>query len=123
MSKYGNKRIEIDGIRFASQKEGYRYVELKYLQRLGVISDLRLQVKFELIPKMKSEKGKVIQPLTYIADFVYTENGKQIVEDVKGYKTQVYEIKKKLMRYVHGIEIKEVTDEQIAYHRKSYKRS
>ena len=123
MSKYGNKRIEIDGIRFASQKEGYRYVELKYLQRLGVISDLRLQVKFELIPKMKSEKGKVIQPLTYIADFVYTENGKQIVEDVKGYKTKVYEIKKKLMRYVHGIEIKEVTDEQIAYHRKSYKRS
>ena len=123
MSKYGNKRIEIDGIRFASQKEGYRYVELKYLQRLGVISDLRLQVKFELIPKMKSEKGKVIQPLTYIADFVYTENGKQIVEDVKGYKTQVYEIKKKLMRYFHGIEIKEVTDEQIAYHRKSYKRS
>ena len=75
----------------------------------GGITDLRRQVPFTLIPSQKGADGKVIEyPVKYIADFVYTENGKTVVEDVKGYKTPEYIIKRKLMLQVHGIRIKEV---------------
>ena len=88
-------------------KEAERYVELSLLQRAGEISDLRLQVPFELVPKQKDTRGRVIREIKYVADFVYTENGKMVVEDVKGCKTKEYELKKKLMKYFHDIEIKE----------------
>jgi hypothetical protein len=95
---------------FDSEKEGRRYWELKQLQKAGYISDLQLQVPFVLIPS-QSKDGKVIErKMSYKADFVYKDkNGKQIVEDVKSEatKTDVYRCKKKLMLYIHGIEIQE----------------
>ena len=117
-SKYGNKKVVIDGIKFDSQKEGKRYLELKQKERLGLIFDLKLQVKFELIPKY-TLNGKTIRAMNYIADFVYRETIKNeegtrelkyktIVEDTKGYRTDVYKLKKKLFEYKYGIEIKEM---------------
>lgn len=77
------------------------------LERAGVIADLKRQVKFELIPSQRVD-GKVVErPCTYVADFVYQEGGKTVVEDVKGYKTPDYRIKKKLLLYIHGIQIRE----------------
>ena len=103
MSKYKNVKTTIDGITFDSKKEATRYAELKLLARSGLIQNLRLQVPFELIPKQDGERA-----VKYITDFVYTENGETVVEDVKGIKTDVYKIKKKLMLKVHGLRIKEV---------------
>lgn len=103
MSKYGNiKTTTSDGIRHDSIKEANRWCELNLLQRAGLISDLKRQVKYELIPKQEGEKA-----LRYVADFVYTENGKTVVEDSKGYRTDVYKIKRKLMLYRYGIKIRE----------------
>ena len=101
----------IDGIGFDSNKEGARYEELKLLQRAGEISDLRLQVPFELVPNQK-RNGKVIErAVKYIADFVYMDkDGETVVEDVKSpaTKTAVYTLKRKLMLWEFGIQIKEV---------------
>ena len=101
--KYYSKKITVDGITFHSKKEYNRYYELLILQRAGIINNLQRQVKFELIPKQDGERK-----CEYIADFVYEENGKRIVEDTKGFKTKDYIIKRKLMQYIHGIKIKEV---------------
>ena len=98
----------MNGIRFDSVKEARRYVDLNLLQRAGQIQDLQIQVPFILIPKQKDSKGRVIREVKYIADFVYIEKGRKIVEDVKGYRTKEYQIKKKLMKYFHNIEIKEL---------------
>ena len=103
MGKYKNVKTTIDGITFDSKKESARYAELKLLARSGLIQNLRLQVPFELIPKQDGERA-----VKYIADFVYTENGETVVEDVKGVRTDVYRLKKKLMLKVHGLRIKEV---------------
>lgn len=106
-TKYGSRKITIDGISFDSAKEARRYDELKTLERAGAIQDLQLQVKFELIPSQRLD-GKVVErPCTYLADFVYMENGKKIVEDTKGFRTKDYIIKRKLMLWVHGIQISE----------------
>ena len=113
-NKYGNKKIVMDGEKFDSLKEAGRYQELKLLERTGKITDLQRQVSFELIPVQRDYTGKVIEKkCSYIADFVYQEKesiGEShiVVEDVKGKKTEVYKIKKKLMLHVHGIRIKEV---------------
>lgn len=106
-SKYGNKRIIIDNIKFASEREGNRYLELKLLQRADKITDLILQPRFELIPNYKIGNSK-IRGIKYVADFQYTENGKTVIEDVKGMQTDVYKIKKKLFEFKYGIEIKEI---------------
>ena len=117
--KYGNKKIEVDGIIFDSKKEANRYKELQLLERAGEIQDLQMQVKFELIPTQREpdsvgarggiHKGKVLEhSCNYIADFVYKHNGEVIVEDTKGFRTTDYVIKRKLMLYVHKIKIKEV---------------
>lgn len=106
-NKYRNNPIIIDGIRFDSTKEGHRWCELQTLQKAGVISDLQRQVKFELQPAFYF-KGSKIRPIQYVADFVYTESGEQIVEDVKGVKTQEYKLKKKMMQYIYGIDIHEI---------------
>ena len=108
MSKYKNVKTTLDGITFDSKKEATRYTELMMLQRSGLIQNLRLQVPFELIPAQKEGKITIERALGYVADFVYTENGKTIVEDCKGMKTRGYIIKRKLMLWVHGLRIKEV---------------
>ena len=102
-NKYRNVKTKINGIEFDSKKEANRYIELKILQKAGIIKDLELQKKYELIPKQKNERA-----CYYIADFVYTENGNKIVEDTKGKKTKDYIIKRKLMLYRYGIKIREV---------------
>lgn len=109
-SKYHNKKVIIDGIKFDSKKEANRYQELKLMQRAGIISDLQRQVKYVLIPSQKGDDGRVVErPCTYIADFVYVdENGKKVVEDTKGYRTSDYKIKRKLMLYTHGVKINEI---------------
>lgn len=108
MPKYGNRKIIRDGIEFDSIKECQRYCELKLMQRAGVISDLQMQVSFELIPSQRID-GKVAErAVNYIADFVYQQNGQKVVEDTKGYKTPEYIIKRKLMLHIHGIRIREI---------------
>ena len=99
-SKYGNKKTEVEGIKFDSQKEAKRYQDLKIQQFAGEISDLKLQVRFDLI--VNGQKVAV-----YVADFQYFKDGKEVVEDVKGMKTAIYRLKKKLMKAVYGIEILE----------------
>ena len=107
MNKYHSKKITIDGETFDSRREAKRWEELKLLKRAGEIQDLRRQVKFELIPSQKVN-GKVAErACTYVADFVYTENGKTVVEDSKGFRTDTYKIKRKLMLYVHNVQIRE----------------
>lgn len=110
-SKYKNKKIFIDGITFDSQLEANRYCELKLLYKAGEISQLRLQPEFELIPAFK-KNGKSFRKTTYKADFMYLDNrsGKYIVEDTKGFKTDVYMIKRKLFEFKFpDLTISEVT--------------
>ena len=108
MSKYRNRKVTVDGITFDSVKEANRWAELKLLERAGQIFNLQRQVPYVLIPK-QSIDGKVVErPCVYKADFVYEENGKDVVEDVKGIKTKEYAIKRKLMLRLYGIQIKEV---------------
>lgn len=83
------------GITFDSMAEMNRYLELKLLEKSGIIAELELQPKFLLIPKTK--KGG--QAVYYKADFKYIKNGKTIYEDVKGVQTPVYKLKKKLLLY------------------------
>ena len=122
--KYHSKKTVIDGITFDSRKEAERYSELKLLERCGAISNLELQKVFELIPaqyelyerygkngnRLKDGKKCIEKSCVYKADFVYIDNetGQQVVEDVKGFRTKEYKIKKKLMLYIHNIKIKEV---------------
>lgn len=126
MSKYRNKKVCFDGIEFDSKLEASRWIYLKGLENRGLISSLQRQVKYILIPaqyepstefykrgdkKGLPKTGKLIEkPVTYIADFVYTDNGgNTVVEDTKGFKTPDYIIKRKLMLERYGIRIKEVS--------------
>lgn len=106
-NKYRNKITELDGIKFHSRKESVRYSQLKLYEKGGLIANLRLQVPYELIPKLVIN-GKTERAVKYVADFVYidTVNGKEVVEDVKGMITDVFKLKYKLMKQVHGIDIK-----------------
>ena len=106
-SKYKNQKTKLGGFTFDSKKEAERWVKLSLLQRAGEIHNLEKQVKYELQPKF-TINGKVVRAITYTADFVYTVEGKTVVEDVKGMRTDVYKLKKKLFEYRYGIEIKEV---------------
>lgn len=107
-SKYGNKKVEVSGILFDSKKEAQRWIELDAMQTVGQISNLRRQVKYELIPNQRVN-GKVVErAVNYVADFVYEQNGETIVEDTKGMKTRDYILKRKMMLWFHGIQIKEV---------------
>lgn len=109
MSKYHAKKVTVDGITFDSRREANRYAELMLLQRAGEISDLELQKKYLLIPSQKKPSGGTERPVTYTADFAYKDKtGREIVEDSKGMKTQQYIIRRKLMLYMHGVEVKEV---------------
>lgn len=106
-AKYRNQKIVVDNITFDSKKEAKRYQELILMQKAGLITDLKRQVPFTLVPAFNLNK-KRYRNMSYIADFTYKQNGKEIVEDTKGYRTEVYRIKKKLMAYIYKIEIKEV---------------
>lgn len=124
-NKYNARKVEYDGILFDSQKEVLRYKELSLLRSEGIISNLQRQVKYILIPTQREpavlgprggvKPGKLIEnECSYLADFVYTvnETGETVVEDVKGYKKgeayKVFTIKRKLMLFVYGIQIKEI---------------
>ena len=110
-NKYGNKRVG----GHASKKEHYRAAQLRLMERAGLVSDLREQVSYELIPaqyEQQDVKKKILleRSCRYIADFVYTDKatGQTVVEDTKGVRTKEYIIKRKLMLHVHGIRIKEI---------------
>lgn len=121
-NKFGNKRVTVDGIRFDSKKEAKFYLFLRECEKKGEISDLQLQVPYELIPAIYEDqvihlktKDKVVtkcvqKAVHYVADFVYTETatGIQAVVDTKGYRTEAYKLKKKMMRAFKGINIIEV---------------
>lgn len=108
MSKYNNAKYN----GYDSKREAKRAAELKLLEKAGVISNLQEQVVYELIPSqyriVNGKKKCIERAIKYIADFQYVENGNTVVEDAKGFRTDVYRIKKKLMLYFHDIQIKEV---------------
>ena len=119
-SKYHAQRITIDGITFDSKKEARRWAMLKLLEKAGKINSLQRQVPFKLAPafyvdciehlktKDKVKQVLVHREMNYIADFTYYDHeGNYIVEDTKGFRTEVYRKKKNLMRRIYGIEIKE----------------
>lgn len=107
-TKYINRKATVDGIVFDSIKEARRYNELKLLQKAGQIEELELQQEFELIPSQRVGGRVVERAVKYRADFTYKQDGKLVVEDTKGVKTKDYIIKRKLMLFVHGIQIKEI---------------
>ena len=116
MSKYHSKKVVYDGIQFASAFERNRYIDLKLMEKEGIIINLRLQVKYEVIPKQNGERAA-----NYVADFVYEDaNGETVVEDTKGFSTRDYILKRKLMLYVHGIKIREVRLNGCKKHKKEY---
>lgn len=119
--KYGNSKVVFDGYAFDSKKEKQRYLVLKEAQEKGAISDLELQPKWELIPKITETyvkhlktKDKVCErtaqlPITYTADFAYTKDGERIIEDVKISPKMLpkeFVLKVKMMRAIHGIKVK-----------------
>ena len=120
--KYGNTSTTVNNIRFASAKEAARYQELMLLQKAGRIRNLRLQVDFPItVGWTDPETGECTRPQVYKADFVYeearryddgltvpyAEKWETVVEDVKGYRTQTYINKKKLVEEKYGIRIRE----------------
>lgn len=123
-SKYGSRKVTVDGVTYDSVKEYRRFKELSLLERAGTIQNLQRQVKYVLIPAQREycndiytrgrnkgcfKPGKLIErECSYIADFVYIQNGEIVVEDTKGFRTKDYIIKRKLMLWNYGIQIKEV---------------
>lgn len=99
MTKYHAKRSG----GFASKKEHRVIADLQLQEKLGLIKNLRLQVSFELTPKVGKERSS-----QYIADAVFEENGKEVVLDAKGFRTPLYILKRKVLRMRYGIEIREV---------------
>ena len=123
-TKYNATKVTVDGHTFDSKKESNRYLELKLLERGKVISDLRTQVEFELLPNqyvtekrygkngkpLKDKKVLLERRVVYRADFVYTlnETGETVVEDVKGIRLPEYILKRKMFLYKYGIPIHEI---------------
>lgn len=107
-SKYHAKKTVVEGIAFDSRKEADRYLVLKGMEEDGSIEDLRRQVRYELVPAFDAD-GRHYRPVYYVADFVYVdkETGKEVVEDVKGMRTDVYRLKSKLFARRYGVSIKE----------------
>ena len=95
MTKYRNKPVKYQGHTFHSKAELNRYIELCALEKNSLISELKLQPKFELLPKQKDERA-----VFYFADFSYVKDGRFVVEDVKGVRTRDYVIKRKLFKYL-----------------------
>lgn len=116
VSKYHSTKIVTEDGKFDSKREYKRWLILKDMETMGLIQKLHRQVAFELIPAQKldqprSKKGKTQRTelaVKYIADFVYEEDGQLVVEDAKGMRTPEYVIKRKLMKFIKGLEIREV---------------
>lgn len=125
-SYLGNRKASYKGMIFDSERELRRYIELELMEKAGAISNLVTQVKFELIPAQyetvptgevyvrgpkkgqpKTKQVCIEKSVDYIADFVYIQDGKRIVEDAKGHRTEKYIIKRKLMLWEYGIKVKE----------------
>lgn len=104
-SKYSSAKTDVDGIRFDSKKEAEFYAELKLREKAGEISCLRLQPRYLLQEAFRHE-GKQYREMEYVADFEYIENGVIVVVDVKGFRTAVYMLKKKLFLYKYGNRVK-----------------
>lgn len=100
ISKYNNKPVVVDGHHFPSRREANRYAELKLMERAGLIAELKLQVPFPI-----EVNGKIVT--RYVADFTYKQEGKFICEDCKGFRTDVYKLKKKCVQAAFGIVILE----------------
>ncbi|MEG6615368.1 DUF1064 domain-containing protein [Peptococcaceae bacterium 1198_IL3148] len=99
-SKYGSRKVEVDGITFDSKKEANKYCELKMLKAAGKIAGFNLQPEFELQPGYHDKNGKWIKPIKYRADFeVFYPDGRVVVIDTKGFKTKEYLLKKKMLLY------------------------
>lgn len=101
-NKLNNRWTKVEERWFQSDAEAQRYKELELLALLGDITDLRLQPRFELLPEFK-RNGEKIRRVTYTADFAYTrtDDGQHVIEDVKGYRTQAFNIKWKWVQYLH----------------------
>lgn len=125
--KYNNTKVEYNGIKFDSKKEMQRYLVLKDAEDNGVISDLQLQVKYELIPSIKEEyiehlktkdkiKTRTLQlPITYTCDFQYKKNGELVIEDVKASPKMLpkeFTLKEKLLFWRYGIKIRKIYKEK-----------
>lgn len=107
MSKYKNQKVVIGNILFDSKREANYYTYLKLLENAGKIKNLELQKKFTLQGSFKLN-GKTVREIAYIADFVYEDEKGMHIVDTKGYRTEVYRIKKKLFMKKYGIEIEEI---------------
>lgn len=118
MSKYHSRKITRNGITYDSVKEYKRHCELLLMEKAGAITELRRQEQIILIPPQREpdtigarggrKPGKVIErAVTYVADFTYKEDGKLVVEDVKGVRTKDYVLKRKMALYLLGIRIRE----------------
>lgn len=105
-NKYHAKKTTVAGITFDSRKEADRYLTLKAMEEEGLIENLRRQVRYELVPAFDVD-GRHYRPVFYMADFVYVEDGKEVVEDVKGMRTDVYRLKSKLFARRYGLNIRE----------------
>ena len=119
-NKYGNHQVTVDGIKYDSEDESRRHAFLKLLEKAGDISNLRYHVRFELIPQITREeivhlktKDKVVTRVEqtaryYEADFVYIVNktGEEIVEDFKGFETELFRFKAALFFYLYKKKIK-----------------
>jgi hypothetical protein len=108
-SKYGNRKIVVDGIKFDSKREAKRWAALQTLDRFGTISQLERQVPYVLAPAVRLHDETRLKPaIRYVADFRYFDisAGCFVVEDVKGLETDVSRLKRHLMKSVHGIDVK-----------------
>ena len=100
MSKYKAKKTEVDGIIFDSKKEAKRYQELKLLEKSGKIKNLELQPQFLIQEGFRDLAGIKRRAINYRADFRYTdEEGRDIVEEVKGFETEAWKLKQKLFLF------------------------
>lgn len=101
-SKFGNRKVEVDGLKFDSAKEAKRWKELQLLERAGQIYGLQRQCRYNLIVN-----GQKV--CAYVADFTYNEGPQDalVVEDCKGFLTPEYKLKRKLMKACYDIEIRE----------------
>lgn len=97
--KYNAKKTEVDGIAFDSKREATRYMELKLFEKAGEISDLKLQPKFVLQESFVDNAGHHFRAITYKADFQYKEGSSTVVEEVKGFETETWKLKKKMFLY------------------------
>lgn len=113
MNKYGAKKIHVDGMTFDSKAEYRRWCELKLLERTGEITELKRQVSFEVVPKFRYQDGEIQRALHYIADFTYKENGRLVVEDVKGCTQgaayDLFKLKSAIVGWIHdGLKVREI---------------